>query len=170
MGLTWCTVRERASESAAGRAEGSGRKANSSKRSTLETLEDGSALTSFFSTFVPLAVALLLSLAIGRVASRHGIPRVTVYLLVGLILGPQVGLAFVDSEGVLAQFLLGGDSEEPLRVLQELGVGFILFSIGAAFRFPVFREVGPRILGISAAEIGLTSVLVGVGVYVATGD
>jgi Kef-type K+ transport system membrane component KefB/CBS domain-containing protein len=115
-------------------------------------------------------VALLLSLAIGRVASRYGIPRVTVYLLVGLLLGPQVGLAFVDSEGVLAQFLLGVDTEESLRVLQELGVGFILFSIGAAFRFPIFREVGPRVLGISAIEIGLTSVLVGVGVYVATGD
>ena len=115
-------------------------------------------------------MALLLSLAIGRVASRHGIPRVTVYLLVGLILGPHVGLEFVDSEGVLAQFLLGVDTEVPLRVLQELGIGFILFSIGAAFRFPVFREVGPRVLGISAAEIGLTSVLVGFGVYLATGD
>ena len=115
-------------------------------------------------------MALLLSLAIGRVASRHGIPRVTVYLLVGLLLGPHVGLVFVDSEGLLAQFLLGDDTEEPLRVLQELGVGFILFSIGAAFRFTTFREVGPRVLGVSAAEIGLTSVLVGVAVYVATGD
>jgi len=115
-------------------------------------------------------VALLLSLAIGRVASRYGIPRVTVYLLVGLLLGPHVGLAFVDSDGVLAPFLLGVDTEEPLRVLRELGVGFIFFSIGAAFRFTTFREVGPRVLGLSAAEIGLTSVLVGVAVYVATGD
>jgi Kef-type K+ transport system membrane component KefB/CBS domain-containing protein len=115
-------------------------------------------------------VALLLSLAIGRVAAHRGIPRVTVYLLVGLILGPHVGLAFVDADGVWASFLLGADTEEPLRVLQELGVGFILFSIGAAFRFPIFREVGPRILGISAAEIGLTSLLVGLAVYLATGD
>ena len=92
------------------------------------------------------------------------------YLLVGLILGPHIGLALVDSKGVWAQFLLGADTEEPLRVLQELGVGFILFSIGASFRFTTFREVGPRILGLSAAEIGLTSVLVGIAVYVATGD
>ena len=115
-------------------------------------------------------MALLLSLAIGRVASRYGIPRVTVYLLVGLLLGPHVGLAFFDSEGALAPFLLGVDTEESLRVLQELGVGFILFSIGAAFRFTTFREVGPRVLGLSAAEIGLTSVLVGGAVYLATGD
>ncbi|MFB3118001.1 MAG: cation:proton antiporter, partial [Myxococcota bacterium] len=113
---------------------------------------------------------MLLSLAIGRVASRHGLPRVTVYLLVGLILGPHVGLAFVDSEGILAQFMLGAETEVPLRVLRELGIGFILFGIGAAFRFTIFREVGPRILGLSAVEIGLTSVFVGGAVYAATGD
>jgi len=115
-------------------------------------------------------VALLLSLAVGRFASGHGIPRVTVYLLVGLFLGPHIGLAWAEPDGILAQFMLGPDTEVPLRVLQELGVGFILFSIGAAFRFPIFREVGPRILGISGAEIGLTSVLVGGAVYLATGD
>jgi Kef-type K+ transport system membrane component KefB len=115
-------------------------------------------------------MALLLSLALGRLASQYGIPRVTVYLLVGLALGPNVGLALVDPEGVAARFLLGDDADGPLRVLQELGVGFILFSIGAAFRFTTFREVGPRIVGLSAAEIGVTSVLVGAGVYAATGE
>jgi len=115
-------------------------------------------------------VALLLSLALGLVASRNGIPRVTVYLLVGMVLGPHVGLAWVDPAGIAAQFMLGAETEVPLRVLQELGVGFILFSVGAAFRFPVFREVGPRILGLSASEIGLTSVLVGAAVYAVTGD
>ncbi len=115
-------------------------------------------------------MALLLSLAIGRFASGYGIPRVTVYLLVGLFLGPNIGLAWVEPGGILAKFMLGADTEVPLRVLQELGVGFILFSIGAAFRFPIFREVGPRVLGISASEIGLTSVLVGGAVYLATGD
>jgi len=115
-------------------------------------------------------VALLLSLALGRLASQYGIPRVTVYLLVGLALGPNVGLALVDPAGIPAQFLLGADTDAPLRVLQELGVGFILFSIGAAFRFTTFREVGPRIAGLSAAEIGVTSALVGIAVYAATGE
>ena len=115
-------------------------------------------------------MALLLSLAIGRVASRHGIPRVTVYLLVGLILGPHVGLALFTPGSIPAQFMLGADTEVPLRVLRELGVGFILFGIGAAFRFTTFREVGPRVLGLSAAEIGFTSVFVGGAVYAVTGD
>lgn len=92
------------------------------------------------------------------------------YLLVGLALGPQVGLALVGTDAAAARFLLGPQTETALRVLQELGVGFILFGIGAAFRFSAFREVGPRVLTVSAAEIGLTSLLVGGCVYAATGD
>jgi Kef-type K+ transport system membrane component KefB/CBS domain-containing protein len=127
-------------------------------------------LAPIFSSFVPLAVALLLSLALGLVASRYGIPRVTVYVLVGFLLGPQLGIRLVDSDGPVFRFLLSAESEVPLRVLQELAVGFILFGIGASFRFPAFREVGPRVLGVSAAEIGITSLLVGGTVYAATGD
>jgi Kef-type K+ transport system membrane component KefB/CBS domain-containing protein len=127
-------------------------------------------MSPFFPTFVPLALALLLSLAIGRAASRFGVPRVTVYLLVGLLLGPHVALAVVESDGLAASFMLGAPTAVPLRVLQELGVGFILFGIGSAFHFATFREVGPKIIGVSAAEIGLTSLFVGTAVYAATGD
>ncbi len=119
---------------------------------------------------MPLAVALLLSLAIGRAASRVGVPRVTVYLLVGLLLGPHVGLSAVSEDGIAASLLLGPETAVPLRVLQELGVGFILFGIGSAFQFSAFREVGPKILAVSAAEIGLTSLFVGTAVYATTGD
>jgi Kef-type K+ transport system membrane component KefB/CBS domain-containing protein len=54
--------------------------------------------------------------------------------------------------------------------LKQLAIGFILFGIGAEFRFQTFREVGPRILGLSAVEIGLTSLLVGLAVGAGTGD
>ncbi len=127
-------------------------------------------LAPFLASFVPLAVALLLSLGLGRAASGYGIPRVTVYLLVGFLLGPQLGMRLVESEDPALRFLLGAETEVPLRVLQELAVGFILFGIGASFRIPMFREVGPRVLGLSAAEIGATSLLVGGAVYAATGD
>jgi Kef-type K+ transport system membrane component KefB/CBS domain-containing protein len=113
---------------------------------------------------------MLLSLALGRMASRVGVPRVTVYLLVGLILGPHIGLRFVEADGIAAEFFLGPHTEAPLRVLKSLGVGFILFGIGAEFRFQTFREVGPRSLGLSAAEIATTGLLVGIAVGAGTGD
>ena len=124
----------------------------------------------FFASLISLALALLLSLGLGRTASRIGLPRVTIYLLVGLILGPHVGLRFFDDGGIATELLLGPHTEVPLRVIKQLAIGFILFGVGAEFRFQTFREVGTRILGISAAEIGLTSLLVGLAVLAGTGD
>ena len=130
----------------------------------------GDDLDPYFAAFAPLALALLLSLGLGRVASRLGLPRVTVYLLVGLMLGPQLGLRLVTPGDAGASLLLGPQVDGALHVLQELGIGFILFGIGAEFRFATFREVGPRILAVSTAEIGATGVLVGAAVYLGTGD
>jgi Kef-type K+ transport system membrane component KefB/CBS domain-containing protein len=117
-----------------------------------------------------LAVALLLSLALGRLASRVGLPRVTVYLLVGLALGPHVGLRIFDPQGPAGALLLGDASEGPLSAVEELAVGFILFGIGAQFEFPTFRRVGPRVLVLSAAEIMTTAILVAIGVLAVTGS
>jgi Kef-type K+ transport system membrane component KefB len=127
-------------------------------------------LDAFFQTLVSLALALLLSLALGRAAARVGVPRVTVYLIVGLLLGPHIGQQLFDPDGLGPKLLLGPHTEEPLRILKQLGVGFILFGVGAEFRFQVFREVGPRILGLSAAEIATTGLLVGIAVLAGTGD
>ena len=114
-------------------------------------------MEAFFSTLISLAIALLLSLGLGRIAARSGVPRVTIYLVVGVALGPYVGLHFFEQGGLAAGLLLGSHTELTLSVVKQLAVGFILFGVGAEFRFQTFREVGPRILGLSAAEIGLTS-------------
>lgn len=103
-------------------------------------------------------------------ASRYGVPRVTVYLLVGLLLGPHVALRMIGPDSVFSHFLLGPQTAGPLRVLQELGIGFILFAVGSSFRVSTLREIGPRILRVSAAEIGLTALLVGLAVGGVTGD
>ncbi|MBW2386339.1 MAG: cation:proton antiporter [Deltaproteobacteria bacterium] len=124
----------------------------------------------FFSTLISFALALLLSLGLGRMAARIGVPRVTVYLLVGVVLGPDVGQRFFDEGGLAAGLLLGPHSELALGVVKQLAVGFILFGVGAEFRFQTLREVGPRILGLSAAEIGTTGLLVGLAVGAGTGD
>jgi Kef-type K+ transport system membrane component KefB len=127
-------------------------------------------LDHFFNTLISLALALLLSLGLGRMAARIGVPRVTVYLLVGVILGPYVVQRFFHEGGLVAGLLLGPHTERVLEAVKQLAIGFILFGVGAEFRLRVFREVGPRILGLSAVEIGLTGLLVGFAVGVGTGD
>ncbi len=103
-------------------------------------------------------------------AARVGIPRVTVYILVGLALGPHAGLRLFDAETGVGQFMLGPHTASALTVFKQLGVGFILFGIGAEFRFETFREVGARVLRLSASEIGATGLLVAGAVYAGSGD
>jgi Kef-type K+ transport system membrane component KefB/CBS domain-containing protein len=123
-----------------------------------------------FATMVPLALALLACLALGRAASRLGIPRVTVYLLVGLALGPHVGLRLFDPAGPAGGLLLSSPTEGPLRAVEQLAIGFIMFGIGSQFRFENFRREGPRVLAISAFEIATTGLLVGAAVWAVTAD
>jgi Kef-type K+ transport system membrane component KefB/CBS domain-containing protein len=119
---------------------------------------------------LPLAAALLLSLALGRTASRFGVPGVTVYLLVGLALGPHALQRLLSADGPAGVLLLGPETAGPLNAVGELAVGFILFGIGGEFRFQSFRRIGARLLGVSAVEVGLTGLLVGGAVLWGTGD
>jgi Kef-type K+ transport system membrane component KefB/CBS domain-containing protein len=123
-----------------------------------------------FRTLVPISLALLLSLWLGRLAGRVGIPRVTVYLLVGLVLGPHAGLRLFEPDGLAQRLLLGPATELPLEAMEQLAIGFILFGVGAEFQIPTFRREGPRLLAVSAAEVALTAVLVALAVQIGTGD
>jgi Kef-type K+ transport system membrane component KefB len=83
-------------------------------------------------------------------ASRAGLPRVTVYLLVGLALGPHALLGLVGKESPASILLLGDGTDAPLRAASELAIGFILFGIGSQFRFPTFRRVGCAVFAVTA--------------------
>jgi Kef-type K+ transport system membrane component KefB/CBS domain-containing protein len=130
----------------------------------------GGGLDHFYPSLVSLSLALLASLALGRLASRFGVPRVSAYLLVGLALGPHALLRVFGEGGAADLFLLGSASETPLQAVEQLAIGFILFGIGAEFRFETFRRIGNQALVLSGAEIGLTSLLVAVAVYACSGD
>jgi Kef-type K+ transport system membrane component KefB len=130
----------------------------------------GSLPVAILPSLLPLAIALLISLAAGRTASRFGVPRVSVYLLVGLALGPHVGMKLAPEGPVTQALLLGAGTEGALHAIEQLAIGFILFGIGVQFSFAAFRRVGPRVLTVSASEILGTSLLVGLVVALFTGD
>ncbi len=110
---------------------------------------------SFVPVLTPLAIILLGALAGGRLASLCHIPRVTGYLLTGLLLGPSLahllGLPPVLSEEAL----------NSLSILSHIGLALILTNIGAQFRTENLRRWGGRILIFSLAETSGTFFLVG---------
>lgn len=94
---------------------------------------------------------LLAALVAGQVALWLRLPRVTAYLVIGLLLGPHV-VGVVRTEH-LEQF-------HPLR---DMAIALVLFHMGCHFSFSYFRKILRRALRLSAGELTATILLVTVG-------
>ena len=105
-----------------------------------------------------LGMLYFFALGAGRFSAALGMPRVTGYLLVGLVAGPSMGAlglpAFISTEQLQA-----------LDPLHDIILGLIVFSIGGSFDLKTVRRMGLRRFRISLVEIGLTALLVGLGTF-----
>lgn len=79
-----------------------------------------------------LGAAILLGVVGGKLVHRIKIPRVTGYLVIGLIVGPS-GL------GMITHSISGS-----LSVVNDIALGLILFAIGNEFEWRHLRRVGIR--------------------------
>lgn len=95
-----------------------------------------------------LGLSLLLAVIVGHLIHYLRVPKVTGYLILGIVLGP-FGMGFISHEDV-----------DQLRFISEVALGLIVFSIGGEFRISRFRKMGRRMLTISLFEISLTLLFV----------
>ncbi|MAE67268.1 MAG: sodium:proton exchanger [Phycisphaeraceae bacterium] len=110
-------------------------------------------LSEHWPTAMTLGVLLAAALVGGLVGQMLRLPRVVAYLLIGLLLGPQV---------------LNAVTTEALHTLETVGkfaISLVLFNMGCRFTVPHFRRLMPRVLYLSAGELVLTFVLVAVGLF-----
>lgn len=98
-----------------------------------------------------LGLLLMAALAGGIVARAMRLPRVTAYLIVGLLLGPRALGAIPDGH---LEFL------DPIG---KLAMALVLFNMGCHFQLTSFRRVIGSVGRLSLGELGLTFVLVGGG-------
>ena len=99
-----------------------------------------------------LGLSLVLSILAGYLIHYLHIPKVTGYLILGILLGP-FGMELLTHEDI-----------NQLRFVSEVALGLIVFSIGGEFKISRFRKIGHQILVISFLEIFLT--LLGVFILV----
>ncbi|MFH1891064.1 MAG: cation:proton antiporter [Candidatus Zixiibacteriota bacterium] len=83
---------------------------------------------------------ILIGLIGGKLSHRFKIPRVTGYMLVGLLFGPSV-LGLISSETL-----------RDIRMVNDLALGMILFAIGGEIEWSHIRAMGRRIIFIALAE------------------
>src|SRR6201997_2741323 len=94
----------------------------------------------------PLAQGLILlagSVLLVTVARRLALPTSMAYLLLGLALGPHA-LAVVSDSGTT-------------RLLAELGVAFLLFTLGLEFSLPRMLAMRGAVFGLGAAQVTATA-------------
>ncbi len=114
-----------------------------------------------FHIIYTLAVILIAALIGGRFASFCRIPRVTGYLLAGLLVGPSF------AELLKLPQLVSHQALEELRLISDVALALILMNIGGQLRTENLRRWKQRILIFSLTEVILTGVLVGISVFVA---
>jgi len=99
-------------------------------------------------------IVVLLAVSVGVVTAARALklPPLVGYLMVGLVLGPHaLGLA---------------PDTDVTRWLAEIGVVFLMFSIGLEFSLPKLRAMRNLVFGLGGVQVGLTMGLVVAGVMV----
>jgi len=98
-----------------------------------------------------LGFILLFALLVGHLVKFIRVPEVTGYIVAGMVVGPSV-LGLVTHEHL-----------QSLHTFSEVGIGLILFSIGAVFELGRVRAIGRRLVTLTLFESAMSAVLVAVG-------
>jgi Kef-type K+ transport system membrane component KefB len=105
-----------------------------------------------------VGMVLLLGMLGGKLSHKIKIPRVTGYMLTGLIIGPSLfGL-------ISAQTL------ESIHMVNDIALGLILFAIGGEIELNHLKGIGIKVLYIALAESFGAFILVFFGTFIVTGD
>ncbi|MBT5018726.1 cation:proton antiporter [Planctomicrobium sp.] len=95
-----------------------------------------------------IGLLLAASLVVGLLADLLHLPKVTAYLLVGLVLGPS----FLDA--------IPHEHADAFDPMLKLAMALVLFNLGSQFAFSRIRAIARRGLGLSLGENLFTFVIV----------
>jgi len=117
-------------------------------------LEPSAAIETAKHVLLAFGVILGAGMLAGLLARRLGIPDVVVYLLVGILLGPEVaGAVDIRADSALNQIIL------------IFGACYILFDGGASLRLAVLKEVWITIVVIATLGVVITGAITAAAAY-----
>jgi cell volume regulation protein A len=109
-------------------------------------------------TLLSAGLILAIGTITGLCAQRIKVPDVAVFLIVGILLGPEVlGLINIKADSALNQITL------------LFGASYILFDGGASLRFSVLRRVWITIVALATIGVAITAAITGIAAYYVLG-
>lgn len=112
-------------------------------------------------TLLPLTLALFAGLMLSRVTKKFNLPAVTAYLVAGILIGPFC-------IGALGITDLGFNSLEQVadyKLLSEVALGFIAFTMGNEFRLESLKHVGKQAVIIAVFQALVATLFVDLALY-----
>jgi cell volume regulation protein A len=109
-------------------------------------------------TLVSCGHILAIGTITGLVAQKIKIPDVAVFLVVGMLIGPEaLGLVDIKADSALNQIIL------------LFGASYILFDGGASLRFTVLKHVWITIVTLATVGVVVTAAITGLAAYYVLG-
>lgn len=107
------------------------------------------------SALIAIAVAMVAGLLISKLMKLIGLPNVTGYLIVGVLLGPYF-LGLFGANGLVFSVKVN----EQLEFISNVALGFIAFSIGGEFKLSHIKKLGKNALVICCFQAFSAVILV----------
>jgi cell volume regulation protein A len=121
-------------------------------------LEGSASIDIAKQTLLSCGLILTIGTLIGLLAQKIRIPDVALFLIVGMLIGPQaLGLIDIKADSALNQIIL------------LFGSSYILFDGGASLRFAVLKQVWITIVVIATVGVAITAVVTGIAAHYVLG-
>jgi len=121
-------------------------------------LEGSAAVEIAKHTLISAGLILGIGTITGLIAQKIRIPDVAVFLVVGMLIGPEaLGLIDIKADSALYQIIL------------LFGASYILFDGGASLRFDVLKQVWITIVVIATVGVVITAAITGIAAYFVLG-
>ena len=105
---------------------------------------------------ISIALMLFLGFAMTRLTKKLKLPKVTAYILAGVLLGPFcLGALHLPGLGFASL-----DQVADLGIISKVALGFIAFAIGDEFRLEQLRNMGSRVIVVGILQAVVTTALV----------
>lgn len=112
-------------------------------------------------TLLPLTLALFSGLMLSRITKKFNLPAVTAYLVAGIIVGPFcIGALGVQDLGFHS---LGEVAS--YKLLSDVALGFIAFTMGNEFRVESLKKVGKQAVVIAVFQAFVATLFVDLALY-----
>lgn len=109
-----------------------------------------------------LSIALFAGLMMSRITKKLNLPAVTAYLVAGIVIGPFcLGRLGIDGLGFTTL-----DAVKEVKVISDVALGFIAFTMGNEFRLSALRQVGKQATFIAVFQALVATLFVDVALYV----